>query len=119
MLQDRRRPCVIVGLRTLCSPCTEDWLLMLAELFESRIKIMEAKEQSNAAHNAQLQQQLATTASRLKNTTKECNAQLQQIVELQKAVNEGEDKNAELRRELEEKNVELGKEVSSLRPCRS
>ena len=58
-------------------------------------------------------------ASRLKNTTKECNSQLQQIRELQKAVNEGEDKNAELRRELEEKNVELGKEVSSLRPCRS
>jgi len=52
-------------------------------------------------------------ASRLKNTTKECNSQLQQIRELQKAVNEGE---AELRRELEEKNVELGKEVSSLRP---
>jgi len=90
-----------------------------AELFESRIPLMEAKEQSNAAHNAQLQQQLIITASRLKNTTKECNAQLQQIVELQKAVNEGEDKNAELRRELEEKNVELGKEVSSLRPCRS
>jgi hypothetical protein len=50
--------------------------------------------------------------SRLKNTTKECNAQLQQILELQKAVNEGEDKNAELRRELEEKTVELAKEVS-------
>ena len=62
---------------------------------------------------------LSKLANRLKNTTKECNAQLQQIVELQKAVNEGEDKNAELRRELEEKNVELGKEVSSLRPCRS
>ena len=90
-----------------------------AELFESRIPLMEAKEQSNAAHNAQLQQQLIITASRLKNTTKECNSQLQQIRELQKAVNEGEDKNAELRRELEEKNVELGKEVSSLRPCRS
>ena len=52
------------------------------------------------------------SVSRLKNTTKECNAQLQSIVELQKAVNEGEDKNAELRRELEEKTVELAKEVS-------
>jgi hypothetical protein len=50
--------------------------------------------------------------SRLKKTTKECNAQLQQILELQKAVNVGEDKNAELRRELEEKTVELANEVS-------
>ena len=52
------------------------------------------------------------SVSRLKKTTKECNAQLQQILELQKAVNVGEDKNAELRRELEEKTVELANEVS-------
>ena len=34
---------------------------MLAELFESRILLMEAKEKSNCAHNAQLQAQLLTT----------------------------------------------------------
>ena len=51
------------------------------------------------------------SVSRLKNTTKECHNLLQQIVELQKAVNVGEDKNAEPRRELEEKTVELAKEV--------
>jgi hypothetical protein len=34
---------------------------MLAELFESRFLLMEAKENSNCAHNAQLQTQLVTT----------------------------------------------------------
>jgi hypothetical protein len=82
----------------------------LQGMLKMRVDQLEAKEQATSAHNSQLLLQLTASTTKQKNTSRECNAMQQQNVELQQAVNDSDDKSAALRRELEEKNVELIRE---------
>jgi len=55
-----------------------------------RLALLESKEASTLAHNAQLLTQLTSSTNKHKNLARECNAQLQQIVELSTSVNDGQ-----------------------------
>ena len=54
-----------------------------------RLAQLESKEASTLVHNAQLLTQLTSSTNKHKNLTRECNAQLQQIVDLSTSVNDG------------------------------